>query len=74
MQSALSVKGNLERAERVMKVTQNVADLERKIQKLKEELGDAEMELEVARRELVELKKGCDQELDLNAALEYSMF
>lgn len=73
VESALSVKGNLGKVEEVERVTQNVADLEIKVKKLKEELDSAQMGYEVATKELVEIKKGF-KEMDLNAGLGYAMF
>ncbi|XP_028777632.1 MATH domain and coiled-coil domain-containing protein At3g58270-like [Neltuma alba] len=73
VQSALSAKNYLPKAETVEKAAQKMTDLEIKVKKLKGELAVAEMEHELARRELVEIK-GSFHELDLNAALDYAMF
>lgn len=71
VQSAMmSAKNNMPKVE---KVTQKMNDLEIKVKKLKDELAIAEMEHELARRELIENQQ-CFHELDLNAALDYAMF
>ncbi|XP_054783876.1 MATH domain and coiled-coil domain-containing protein At3g58270-like [Prosopis cineraria] len=73
VQSALSAKSNLVKAEEVEKATRKVTDLEIRAKKLKGELAVAELEHELARRELVEIKTSF-HELDLNAGLDYAMF
>ncbi|KAI9090604.1 hypothetical protein K1719_028457 [Acacia pycnantha] len=73
VQSALSAKNNVAKADDVEKATQKMIDLEIKVKKLKGDLAVAEMEHELARRDLVEITTSF-YDLDLNAALDYAMF
>ncbi|KAK4281767.1 hypothetical protein QN277_013222 [Acacia crassicarpa] len=73
VQSALSAKNNVAKADDVEKATQKMIDLDIKVKKLKGDLAVAEMEHELARRELVEITSSF-HDLDLNAALDYAMF
>lgn len=73
VQSALGLKAHLERNVAVKKLQDDVVAMEIKMQKLRGELAAAEAEFGVARRDLVEARKGF-MEIDLNAELGYAMF
>ncbi|XP_061372149.1 MATH domain and coiled-coil domain-containing protein At3g58270-like isoform X2 [Gastrolobium bilobum] len=73
VQSALGVKVHMERTVAANELKDRVVALEIKLKKLRGELAAAEDEFELARRELVEARKGY-MEIDLYAELGYAMF
>lgn len=72
VQSALGAKAYLETAKHVKNLRDNVATLEIEMRKLKAKLAVAEIDLEVARRDLAEEENGF-QERDMDAELGYGI-
>ncbi|CAJ1963884.1 unnamed protein product [Sphenostylis stenocarpa] len=72
VQSALSMKTLTERAVKVKRLGENVDALEMKTKRLKAEMIEAEMNLAIARKELVKAKEGF-QECYLEAKLGYGI-
>ncbi|XP_061351808.1 MATH domain and coiled-coil domain-containing protein At3g27040-like [Gastrolobium bilobum] len=70
VQSALCMKSYMERAVQVKKVKQNVAAIEMGIKRLKAKMAVVELDIEIARRDLVDAEEGLDQR-DLDAELGY---
>ncbi|KAJ7975932.1 Ubiquitin carboxyl-terminal hydrolase family protein [Quillaja saponaria] len=70
VQSALSMKTYLEKAEQVKKLQDNVAALEIEMKRLQANLAVGEVEAEVARRDLVKAEEGFE-ERDMNTELGY---
>ncbi|KAJ7975930.1 Ubiquitin carboxyl-terminal hydrolase family protein [Quillaja saponaria] len=70
VQSALGMKTYLEKAEQVKKLQENVAALEIEMKRLKAKLAIAEVDAEVARRDLAKVEEGFE-ERDMNSELGY---
>ncbi|CAL0326681.1 unnamed protein product [Lupinus luteus] len=71
--SALGVKAQLERTLAVKTLQNSVVAMEIKMKRLRGELAATEAEFEVARKALIEARKG-STEMDFNAVLGYAMF
>lgn len=72
VQSALGAKAYLERVKHVKNLRDNVATLEIEMRKLKAKLAVAEVDLEIARRDLAEVENGFE-ERDMDAELGYGI-
>ncbi|KAF7842920.1 MATH domain and coiled-coil domain-containing protein [Senna tora] len=70
VQSALGMKSHLEKAMQLKKLKENVNALEMETRRLKAKLAAAEIDLEIARRDLVQAQEGFE-ERDTDAILGY---
>ena len=70
VQSALAMKTCIERAVRVKRTREDVTALEMETKRLKAKMIQAEVDLEIARRNLMKEKEGFE-ECDLDAELGY---
>ncbi|KAE9621714.1 hypothetical protein Lal_00032909 [Lupinus albus] len=70
--SALDVKAYLEKAEKVKNLKEGVVDLEIEVRNLRTKLAFAEVEVDIARRDLEEIEKGFE-ERDIDAELGYEI-
>ncbi|XP_061351806.1 MATH domain and coiled-coil domain-containing protein At3g58270-like isoform X2 [Gastrolobium bilobum] len=70
VQSALGMKSYMERAVQVKMMKQNVAALEMEMKRLKAQMDAAEVDIEIARRDLVDAEEGFEEK-DLDAELGY---
>ncbi|KAJ7975931.1 ubiquitin carboxyl-terminal hydrolase 12 [Quillaja saponaria] len=73
VQFALGMKTYLEKAEQVKKLKDNVSSLEIEMRRLKAKVAVAEVDLEVARRDLAKVEEGFE-EMDVNNELGYRRF
>ena len=70
VQSALSMKSYMEKAGQVKKLKENVSGLEMEMKRIKAKLVAAELDLDIAKRDLVQAQEGFE-ERDLEAELGY---
>ncbi|KAE9585325.1 hypothetical protein Lal_00018253 [Lupinus albus] len=70
IEAALNVKAYLEKAEKVKILKESVVDFEIELRKLRTKLDVAEVDLEIAMRDLEEVENGFE-ERDINAELGY---
>ena len=72
VQSALGMKGYMERAAQVKKLKENVLDLEGEIESLKTKMTAADVDLEIAKKELAKAEEGFVKR-DLDDELGYGI-